>query len=155
MIRSSAVFSGIFFRQWLLISGLAMVLLAYLLISHRWGGQLKLAYAESERELMRSIFYGLAIILFPVTNLLRFILLRLNQTMVSNKTAKQRYALTVMVCLLLTQLVPSFGFIMFMLGDDFNTLYIFSVLGGLGLFLHRPKLSELMAIEQALVAKTP
>lgn len=154
-MRSSTVFSGTFFRQWLLVSGLTMILMAYLLISHIWGAQLKLNYDESEREIIRSIFYGLAIILFPVTNLLRFILLRLNQTMVSNKTAKQRYGVSVMVCLLLIQVVPSFGFIMFMLGDDFNTLYIFTVLGGLGLFLHRPKLGELMAIEQALAAKIP
>jgi hypothetical protein len=49
--------------------------------------------------------------------------------------------------------VAVFGFVMFILGDDFNTLYIFSVLGALGLFLHRPKIEELAAIDQALSAK--
>jgi uncharacterized membrane protein len=73
--------------------------------------------------------------------------------MPGDKSAKQRYFFTTTVALLLIETVAVFGFVMFILGDDFNTLYIFSVLGALGLFLHRPKIHELEAIDEALSAK--
>lgn len=43
------------------------------------------------------------------------------------------------------------GFVMFMLGDDFNTLYIFTGLSALGLYLYRPKQDEYVRIIEALV----
>jgi len=108
---------------------------------------------EADRVLIRSILYGLAIVLFPFVNLLRYILLRLNQTMPGDKPAKQRYLTTVSVCVGLIEVVGAFGFLMFVLGDDYNTLTIFSLLAVLGLFLQRPKLHEYLAISQALNAE--
>jgi hypothetical protein len=42
---------------------------------------------------------------------------------------------------------------MFILGDGFNTLYIFSVLAVLGIYLHMPKINEYLAIKAALIEK--
>ena len=139
--------------HWLVVGFLLVLLIAYNLVCHVWGAELRINLDEAQRELFRSVFYGVAIILFPLTNLLRFILIRLNQTMPGDKPAKQRYFVTTTVALLLIETVAVFGFVMFILGDDFNTLYIFSVLGALGLFLHRPKIEELAAIDYALSAK--
>jgi len=139
--------------HWLVVGFLLVLLIAYNLVCHIWGAELRINLDEAQRELFRSVFYGVAIILFPLTNLLRFILIGLNQTMPGDKPAKQRYFVTTTVALLLIETVAVFGFVMFILGDDFNTLYIFSVLGALGLFLHRPKIEELAAIDQALSAK--
>ena len=139
--------------HWLVVGFLLILLIAYNLVCHIWGAELRINLDEAQREIFRSIFYGVAIILFPLTNLLRFILVRLNQTMPGDKPAKQRYFFTTTVALLLIETVAVFGFVMFILGDDFNTLYIFSVLGALGLFLHRPKIEELAAIDYALSAK--
>jgi hypothetical protein len=139
--------------HWLVVGFLLVLLIAYNLVCHIWGAELRINLDEAQRELFRSVFYGVAIILFPLTNLLRFILIRLNQTMPGDKPAKQRYFVTTTVALLLIETVAVFGFVMFILGDDFNTLYIFSVLGALGLFLHRPKIEELAAIDYALSAK--
>jgi len=82
--------------------------------------------------------------------LVRHILLRLNLTMPGNQSASRRYWLTVSVTLTLIEIVGFFGFLMFIFGDGFNTLYIFSLLGGLGLFLNRPKNDEYESICAAL-----
>lgn len=111
---------------------------------------------EHERIIWRTIFYILTILLLPLTNLLRHIFLRLNQTMplLENanleKTLKTRYTLTVSVSMFLVLLISSFGSIMFYLGDGFNTLHIFNIVAGLGIFLYRPKLSEYTQIQDAL-----
>ena len=139
--------------HWLVLGFLLILLIAYNVVCHVWGAALRINLDEAQREICRSVFYAVAIILFPLTNLLRFILVRLNQTMPGDKSAKQRYFFTTTVALLLIETVAVFGFVMFILGDDFNTLYIFSVLGALGLFLHRPKVHELEAIDEALSAK--
>ena len=94
--------------------------------------------------------YVIAIVLFPLVNLVRHILLRLNQTMPGDNPAKNRYLMTTVVTLFLIEVVGFFGFVMFILGDEFNTLYIFSVLGALGVFLHRPRLQEYEQIVDAL-----
>jgi len=111
---------------------------------------------EHERIVWRTVFYILTILLLPLTNLLRHIFLRLNQTMplLENanleKTLKTRYTLTVSVSMSLILLIGSFGSVMFYLGDGFNTLHIFNIVAGLGIFLYRPKISEYMQIQEAL-----
>lgn len=136
--------------HWLITAALLALIIAYNIICHVWANEIRITLDEPQRVLLRSILYGVTIILFPLTNLLRHILLRLNQTMPGDKPARQRYLLTVAVTLSLIETVGAFGFLMFILGDDFNTLYIFSVLAALGIFLHKPKLVEYLAISEAL-----
>jgi len=86
---------------------------------------------EAQRVLIRTILYVITIVTFPMTNLIRHIQVRLNQTMpYSHGTpgieAKNRYLVTVIVSMSLIEAVGFFGFVMFILGDNFNTLYIFS-----------------------------
>jgi hypothetical protein len=99
---------------------------------------------------LRSVLDAIAIVLFPLVNLLRHILLRLNQTMPGTQTAVQRYQSTVFICLAVIESVGLFGVVMFIVGDDENTLYIFTVLAALGLYLHRPRWDELQAIHAAI-----
>ena len=67
--------------------------------------------------------------------------------------AKKRYLVTVIVSMSLIESVGIFGFVMFILGDNFNTLYIFSGLSALGMFLYRPKVDEYARIVEALTAQ--
>ncbi|OAH99120.1 hypothetical protein A1353_21125 [Methylomonas methanica] len=136
--------------HWLVCAAMLLTVLGYNLVCHLWADELQIGIDEAKRVLIRSVLYGLAILLFPFTKLLRHILLRLNQTMPGPKTAKQRYLSTIIVTQLLIELVSSFGFAMFILGDGFNTLYIFSVMGVLGIFLHKPNPSEYLTIAAAL-----
>jgi hypothetical protein len=46
-----------------------------------------------------------------------------------------------------------FGLLMFMLGDDINTLYIFTLMGAVGIYLHKPKQTEFQSIAYALTHK--
>ena len=139
--------------HWFVVGMMLMTLLVYLLICHQFGHELQETLPEERRVFIRSVFYGIAIVVFPITNLIRHIQLRLNQTMPGNKSAKSRYLLTVIVSMLLVEGVGVLGFVMFMLGDDFNTLYIFTGLAVLGLYLYRPKMAEYDRIFEALADK--
>ena len=139
--------------HWLVSAALLTLLIAYNIVCHVWASEIRINLDESQRILIRSLLYGVTIILFPLVKLLRHILLRLNQTMPGDRSARERYLLTVTVTQSLIEMVGAFGFLMFILGDGFNTLYIFSALGALGIFLHKPKLNEYIAIKEALSIK--
>jgi hypothetical protein len=138
------------FPHWFVLGMILMTLIIYLFICHQFGSALQEPLPEERRVFIRSVFYAIAIIIFPITNLIRHIQLRLNQTMPGNKSAKSRYLLTVIVSMMLVESVGVLGFVMFMLGDDFNTLYIFLGLAALGLYLYRPKVEEYQQIVEAL-----
>ena len=126
------------------------LLIIYNIICHIKGAEIQINLAEQERVFIRTIFYVAAIALFPFSTLLRHILLRLNQTMPGDNPARNRYLMTTIVTLISIEIVGVFGFVMFILGDGFNTLYIFTVLGALGVFLHRPREQEYNQIVEAL-----
>ncbi len=136
--------------HWVIVGMMLAMLIVYNIICHTIGNDIKINLPEEQRIFIRSILYVITIILFPLTNLLRHILLRLNQTMPGNNPAKNRYLMTTIITLSCIEVVGMFGFVMFMLGDDVNSLYIFSTLGLLGLFLHRPREQELRQIIEAL-----
>lgn len=125
------------------------MLVVYIIVCHAMGYQLQQHLPEDQWVLVRTIFYACAIALFSMTNLIRHIQLRLNQTMSGNDSAKNRYLVTIMVSMSLIQSVGIMGFVMFILGDDFNTLYIFIGMSALGLFLYRPKPDEYHEIVEA------
>ena len=141
--------------HWLICLAMLLFLSIYNLICHLWGDEIRQPLQEPQRILIRTVFYVIAIVLFPLTNLLRYILLRLNQTMPGVRTAEQRYLITILVTQGAIEIVSLFGLIMFMLGDDFNTLYIFTLLGVVGIYLHKPKREELQSIIDALAVKNP
>lgn len=142
--------SNPFILQWIIIGLFVCLLIAYQIICHFFATDIQVNMNEDQRVLIRSIFYIIAIILFPFANLLRHILLRLNQTMPGDTSATTRYFTTVLVSLMTVEIVGVFGLIMFILGDSYNTLYIFTILAALGLFLHRPKETDYEQIVEAL-----
>jgi hypothetical protein len=139
-----------FILQWIIIGFFICLLIAYQIICHFFAAEIQVNMDEDQRIFIRSLFYIVAIILFPFATLLRHVLLRLNQTMPGDSPAKTRYFTTVLVTLMTVEIVGVFGLIMFILGDSYNTLYIFTTLAALGLFLHRPKESDYEQIVDAL-----
>ena len=172
--------------QGIMLASLAVILIVCI----AYGDQVQQPLPEAQRVLLRTIFYIVAIVTFPITNLIRYIQMRLNQTMPYSQAkpeidncmdsesnasgkgqvnsrleqrsrakhgavavAKKRYLVTVIVSLSLIESVGIFGFVMFILGDNYNTLYIFSGLCALGMFLYRPKLDEYIKIVEALTAQ--
>ncbi|MBS3963286.1 MAG: hypothetical protein KGZ80_02110 [Methylomonas sp.] len=132
--------------HWLICFAAILGLMVYNVACHLWLQDHRLALDESQRILIRSIFYLLAIALFPFTKLVRHILLRLNQTMPGDDSSRARYLKTIIVTQALIGINGLFGLVMFYLGDDYNTLYIFSLLAAVGLALHRPQADEYAAI---------
>lgn len=139
--------------HWLICAAVLMLLMGYNLICHVWADDIRINLPESQRITIRTLFYVIAIVLFPLTNLVRHILLRLNQTMPGNKTAAQRYLVTVIVTQTMIEIVSLFGLLMFILGDDVNTLYIFTLMGVVGIYLHKPRQTEYESIVYALTHK--
>ncbi len=139
--------------HWVIVVMMICMLVTYNIICHLIGPEIQLDLNEDQRVFIRTVFYIVAIILFPITSLVRHILLRLNQTMPGQNPAKNRYLVTIIVTMALIETVGIFGFVMFVLGDEFNTLYIFTTLGLLGVFLHRPKQEEYLQIIESLNAK--
>jgi hypothetical protein len=147
--------------SWIIVGVMAAMLAAYIIICHTLGEQLLHPLPEDQRVLIRTVFYAIAIMTFPLTNLIRHIQLRLNQTMPYSQAphgpisaAKSRYLVTVIVSMSLIEVVGIFGLVMFMLGDGFNTLYIFTGLSALGLFLYRPKADEYSEIIDAITTQS-
>ncbi|MGZ5069017.1 MAG: hypothetical protein ACXWF8_05910 [Methylobacter sp.] len=144
---------------WIIVGMMLTMLAAYITVCHVIGEQLQQPLPEDRRILFRTILYAVAIVTFPLTNLIRHIQLRLNQTMPRQPsagtvaTAKSRYLVTIIVSMSLVELVGIFGLLMFIWGDGFNTLYIFTGLSALGLFLYRPKLDEYLNIIDAIAAQ--
>ena len=143
---------------WVIVGIIMSTLVAFVSVCIILGDQIQQPLPEAQRVLIRTILYVVAIVTFPMTNLLRHIQLRLNQTMpysqeVPINVAKKRYLVTVIVSLSLIESVGIFGFVMFILGDNFNSLFIFTGLSVLGLFLYRPKVNEYASIIEALTAQ--
>lgn len=126
------------------------LIIATNIICHLWGEQIQINWEASDRMQLKSILYTVTVFLFPLVNLIRYILIRLNQTMPGDKSAKQRYFETILCCIALIEIVGLFGLLMYVLGEDYSTLYIFSILAILGLYLHMPKLNEYQTISNAL-----
>ncbi|MCF6203210.1 MAG: hypothetical protein L3J59_05985 [Methylococcaceae bacterium] len=139
--------------HWVLLSVFLGIIIITNIACHIVGSEIQIGMDEEQRIILRTIFYVISLILFPLANLVRHILLRLNQTMPGNNPAKNRYFITIAVTLTMVESVGFFGLIMFIFGDKYNTLYIFSTLAILGIFLHRPKKLEYLQIIDAINLK--
>ena len=136
--------------HWFFTAAMVCMLIAYNIIGHFFINDIQVNLAEEQRIVIRTVFYIIAIILFPIVNLLRHIMLRLNQTMPGGNPAKNRYLVTIIITMAVIELVGMMGIVMYVLGDTVNSLYIFTVLGALGVFLHRPRVEEYRQIVEAM-----
>ncbi|MDO9105876.1 MAG: hypothetical protein Q7U57_13060 [Methylovulum sp.] len=150
---------------WTFVGTMLLMLAAAIIVCHTLGKQVQQPVPTEQIMVTRTVLYAIAIATFPLTNLIRHIQLRLNQTMpLANKgtigiddvllEAKSRYFLTTLISMSLIETIGIFGFVMFVLGDNFNTLYIFTGMSALGLFLYRPKVVEYNGIVEALIHLT-
>ncbi len=140
---------------WLIVGLMLIALVINLVICFTVGTELQEPLPEITRVKIRTILYIIAIITLPMTNLIRHIQLKLNQTMPLTHTsyrteAKKRYLLTVIISMTLMETIGLFGFVLFMLGDGTNNLLILTGLSALGMFLYRPKLDEYTKIIEEL-----
>ena len=148
--------------SWIITLIVAMLLCFNVFLSVYGGIAWQSPLPESDRLFWRTLFYCITIVLMPFTNLLRYVLLRLNQTMpLLSATAvlsipsiaKKRYALTISVTQLMMYLIGTFGGIAFYVGEGLNTLLILTAVALMGVYFHRPKRYEYQTILDALRAQ--
>ena len=133
------------------IRALALLsLIALVVISNIYSDKIQLAMDEQQRVLIRTVLYVVAIMTFPIMKFLRHVLLRLNQKATGNSTPKSRYLLTIIISMAVAESIGIYGFVMFVLGDSYNTLYIFIGLSALAMFLYKPKAEEYRAIIESM-----
>ncbi len=128
-------------------------LIAIIVVCHYYADKIQLGIDEPQRVIIRTILYVVAILTFPVMKFIRHVLLRLNQTSSGDKSPKVRYRMTIIVSMLVAEGIGLYGLIMFILGDSYNTLYIFMMLSALAMYLYRPDPQEYRALVERLEAK--
>ena len=60
-----------------------------------------------------------------------------------------RYTPAVVISLAISESIAIFGLVLFILGDDFQTLYIFLVVSAIAMIFHRPKNEELRQLSSS------
>lgn len=154
MISTSHYFHPELKAHWLISGFFSALVVAYLFTAHLVKLQIAINLDPAELLFLKNLCYALSIILFPLVKLFRHILLRLNQTMPHDgKSAQQRYFHTIAITQILIHSVGVFGFLLFILGEGYNTLYIFSLLAGLGVFLNKPNFNEYLEICESVNKK--
>lgn len=141
--------------SWLITLIAVILWLICLIFAFIYGPKLQVDFAmpEQQRLWLRTACYAVSIIAFPLINLIRHIQLRLNQTVPGTVSAERRYQTTILVSMGLVQGSGVLGLLMYILGDDVNTLSILMGMSALGIYLYRPKLPEFQSIVTALALK--
>lgn len=127
-----------------------MSLIALVAICHIYGDKIQIGMDEQPRIYIRTVLYVVAITTFPVMKFIRHVLVRLNQTAKGNSTPKSRYAVTIIISMAIAESIGIYGFAMYVLGDGYNTLYIFTILSALAMYLYRPKVEEYQAVVESI-----
>ena len=124
-------------------------LLILIALCYFYAAEWQIHINEQDRILYRGIFYLVAIISFPIMTFMRHVMLHIN----THKSAKFRYLLTIIVMMKLSASISLYGFFMFYLGDEMNTVYIFSGLALLAIYLHRPNKDEYLQLIESIYTK--
>lgn len=117
-------------------------LISLIAICQVYGDTLQISINEQQRIVIRTALYAVAITTFPLMKFIRHVLLCLNLKAKGNSSPKSRYLLTIIISMTIAESIGIYGFVMYVLGDSYNTLYIFIGLSALAMFLYRPKIEE-------------
>jgi hypothetical protein len=160
--------TGLFERQlrnlWIIWTGMFVFLIIYVSICLLWGDALQQSESPFPLDLMRDILYGVAVLTVILTHFLRNFILGgrsgSSESISSESPSPSdqssvvgKYVTAMIVSLALSESIGIYGFILFMLGADLRTAFIFNGIAALAMFIYRPKREELKAmfIQRALV----
>jgi len=145
---------------WIIWAAIMGSLFIYIFLCHQFGDEIRRDMGQNfPLPLMRNILYGIGIITLFLTHFLkRFILSgtlidTLSKSLKSGQYSNQplflaKYSTALIVSLALSESIGIYGFVLFLLGDDFQTLYTFIGISALAIYVHRPKkeVIETMAV---------
>ena len=145
-------------QLWLIWAAMMGSLLIYLYIVYAFGGEIRkdvrLPMGEDlPLELLRNIFYGVSVIVLFLGHFIRKWIIK--NTSFSAQLYKDRkkfsnqpsymmkYTAAVVASLAMSESIAIFGLVLFLIGADYQTFYIFLAISALGMFYFRPKRAEL------------
>ena len=147
---------------WIIWAGIMGSLLIYVFICHQFGDQIRRDINPNfPLPLMRNILYGIGIITLFLTHFLKRFMLggtfsgTLSKPSRSDQHSNQppflaKYSTALIVSLALSESIGIYGLVLFLLGDSFQTLYIFIGISALAIYVHRPKREELETLALAM-----
>jgi F0F1-type ATP synthase membrane subunit c/vacuolar-type H+-ATPase subunit K len=140
---------------WFIWAAMLGSLLIYIFVCHQWGEGFGSAEGTGiPLELLRTILYGVAVVELIISYYLRKFMLKGRSSAAGAHivgglaTMNQppfvgHYSAVVIVSLALSESIGIYGFVLFLLGDGFQTLYTFMVVSALAMVFYRPKREEL------------
>lgn len=152
---------------WIIWAAMAGSLLLYVFICHQFGEEIRRNIDHHfPVPLLRNIFYMIAVITLFLTHFLKRLMLSGTSRASSSKALQSgphsnqppflaKYATALIVSLALSESTGIYGVALFLLGDGFQTLYIFTAISGLAIYFHRPKKEELEALASAMQTGEP
>jgi hypothetical protein len=146
---------------WIIWAAMLGSLLIYIFISHQLGVGFKSAEgSDVPIELLKKIFYGVAAVALVASYYVRKSMLKGRSSAAGAHivgglaTMNQppfvgHYTAVVIVSLAFSESIGIYGFVLFLLGDGFQTLYTFMVVSALAMVFYRPKREELERLAMA------
>lgn len=151
---------------WFVWAAMVGSLLIYIYIGHAFGDEIRQPmHPDFPMELLRNILYGISIITILLSHFLRKFMLIVKNSGTSSGLLKYstqsnqplflaKYTLAVMISLALSESIAIYGFVLFLVGADFQTFYIFTAISALSMFFYRPKRMELEGLAVAMQTKS-
>ena len=140
---------------WIIWAAMLGPLLIYVFICHQGGEEIRgNMTSELPIGLLKNIFHGAVIVTLLFAHFLRRFMLTgrfsrsevrpYNPGSMSHQPALlAKYTVAVLVSLALCEGIGICGVVLFFLGADLKTLYIFIAISALSMFYYRPKMEEL------------
>lgn len=140
---------------WIIWAAIFGSLFVYIFICHQFGADIRQNINQNSFvPLLRNILYGVAIITLFLIHILRKLMIAgkfggfqsasLKPGMQSNQPSfLARYTVTLIISLALSESIGIYGLLLFLLGEDFQTLYTFTGISALAMYFYRPKREEL------------
>ena len=151
---------------WFIWAAMVGSLLIYLYIGYTFGDEIKKPLQPGfPMELLRNILYGISIITIFLSQFLKKFMLGVKDGSAVSTLFKYRrqsdqplflakYTMAVMVSLALSESIAIYGLVLFLVGTDYQTFYIFTAISALSLFFYRPKRTELEELAVAVQTKS-
>jgi hypothetical protein len=143
---------------WIIWAAMFGSLLIYVFICHQLGEDMRPAGSpDFPIDLLKNILYIVAIVTLALTHFIRKLMLagrfggsdsRLSKNGAASGTPSfvARYTAALIVSLALSESIGIYGLVLFLLGANFQTLYIFIGVSAAAMFFYRPKKEELESL---------
>jgi hypothetical protein len=140
---------------WIIWAAMLGSLFIYVFICHQVGEEIRgNTSPDFPIGLLKNILYGAVIVTLFLTRFLRRFMLtgRFSSTEVrlfkpasifSQPSLLAKYTIAVFVSLALCESIGIYGLVLFFLGENLQTLYIFITISALSMFFYRPKMEEI------------